>query len=615
MTSLKIPAETAGNREGFRIKYFKMKNTEYIIILIVLTIIGGCNKKEPRRLNPEKPNIVIVLTDDQGIGDIGYNGNPYIKTPTLDKLASQSTRLTSFYVSPVCAPTRACLMTGKFYERTGVYDTYNGGATMAAEEITMAEIFSENNYITGIFGKWHLGDNYPYRPIDQGFDESLIHKAGGMGQPGDFVNFRAGDSAYFNPVLYKNEELIKTSGYCTDVFTNGAIDFIKENKDSPFLLYVSYNAPHTPLQLPGEYYDLYKDISFDINSFATIDSAVENMSRRDVESARRVYGMVTNIDDNISRILKTLEEEGLSDNTIFVFFTDNGPQQNRYRMGLRGRKGTVYEGGIKVPCMIYYPSVFEEGAQIETPLAHIDLLPTLMDLCRINSPAISQMNGKSFVPVLEGKDSYFYSRPVFGEWVRGFPVKYRNTWAMQGDFKLVGNTGYDAAIQDFELFNISDDSEEKENLISSKKDVAAELKQKLNNWYDKNYRGKNYQDVHPVFVGTKHENPVFLNRNDAKGEPIWTEEEIYAYWDIKVVEEGTYHISAEFIKEIETPGNLMVKMYPLQFQKAYNEAPLLNAEIDNINLSKGDYKLEVYFETTRGKRIFPLVVSLNRKDI
>jgi arylsulfatase A-like enzyme len=206
------------------------------------------------------PNVILIITDDQGYGDLGITGNSLIKTPYIDRFAKQSLQFSDFHVSPVCAPTRSSLMTGRYSLRTGIRDTYNGGATMASSEITIAEILKQAGYRTGLFGKWHLGDNFPSRPMDQGFDESLMHLSGGMAQVGDVTTYFQKDSSYFNPVLWKNGHKESFKGYCSDIFAANAIQFIEKNKSNPFFCYLSFNAPHTPLQVP-EYYDqMYKNV-------------------------------------------------------------------------------------------------------------------------------------------------------------------------------------------------------------------------------------------------------------------------------------------------------------------------------------------------------------------
>ena len=232
-----------------------------LFILFYIIALVSCQQSTNQNISPnELPNIILIYTDDQGYGDIGYNGNPYISTPNLDSLAQSGIIFDNFYVAPVCAPSRASLLTGRNSIKTGVFDTWNGGAIMAQSEITMAEIFKKHGYRTGVFGKWHLGDNYPSRAMDQGFDISLVHKGGGIGQPGDPDNFFARDSSYFNPIVHRNGIPEKSTGYCSDVFTDGLIDFIEKKEEAPFFAYLAFNAPHDPLQLPQAYHDMYKGL-------------------------------------------------------------------------------------------------------------------------------------------------------------------------------------------------------------------------------------------------------------------------------------------------------------------------------------------------------------------
>ena len=599
----------------------KFSKAHHLIFLIVLsqTFLFSCMQNEDRESSkPDHPNVILIMTDDQGIGDFGFNGNPYVNTAHLDRLASESLNLTNFYVSPVCAPTRASLMTGRYSERTGVYDTYNGGAIMSQEEVTIAEILRDSGYKTGIFGKWHLGDNYPYRPIDQGFDEALVHRGGGIGQPGDFANYFAKDSSYFNPVLFHNGVPTKTTGYCSDVFSNAAMDFIKDHhaseNDNPFFVYLSFNAPHTPLQLPQEYYDMYREIEeFDVNAFAMEDEAVPDMSERDVEAAKRVYGMVTNIDDNIGKLMEVLKNENLEQNTIVVFLTDNGPQQVRYKLGLRARKSSVYSGGVRVPCLIRYPQRFQQKFEMNTRLAHIDLLPSILDLCGVSQPE-HMIDGHSFINMNEDGANAFSDRTLFFEWGRGFPVKYRNFAAIQGEFKLVGNTEADSDIDEFELYHLTTDPYEKINRIENDIDIASGLKQKMDSWYDEILTEKNNTSILPAYIGSEYENPTVLNRNDAKGTPVaWGRDNVLGYWDVKVLEQSNYDISLHFIDTISEQGNLHLKLYPHNFvQKNAMISDVLGFK--NLNLQQGDFKLEAFYRTAKGRYIFPLYVTLQKRD-
>lgn len=588
-----------------------------IIFGSLVTLYSCTNIESNDVVKQDRPNVILIMTDDQGIGDFGFMGNPYVKTPNLDQLAAESLNLTNFYVSPVCAPTRASLMTGRFYERTGIYDTYNGGAIMSQDEVTIAEVLSENGYRTAIFGKWHLGDNYPYRPIDQGFQEALVHRGGGMGQPGDYPNFFAGDSSYFNPTLFHNGIPEKRKGYCSDVFSSAAIEFIKDHKasgsDQPFFVYLPYNAPHTPLQLPQEYYDMYKDVEFDIDAFEVRDDAVERMTEQDIESAKRVYGMVTNIDDNIGLIMDVLEQENLEKNTIVVFLTDNGPQQVRYKLGLRERKSSVYSGGVRVPCLIRYPEKYQPNDEMDIRLAHIDLFPSILNLCGIEQPN-HQIDGRNFVDLNEEELTNFTERTFLYEWGRGFPVRYRNFAAIQGDFKLVGNTGLNSEIGEFELYNLSSDPYEKSNLINENTAKASGLKNSMDAWYWEIINEKNNNRVFPAYIGSENENPAVLNRNDAKGTPVaWRQEDVLGYWDVKVVQDARYDVTLRFISPIEEPGNIHLKLYPQYFVQE-NDEPSDRLTFENIELKMGECRLEAYYRTNTGRLIFPLYVSILKLD-
>ena len=261
------------------------------MLLLVLSLITACTAShEESGLNP--PNILLIMTDDQGYGDIGFHGNPLIRTPVMDSLARKGTRIDPFYVSPVCAPTRSSLMTGRFHLRTGVYDTYNGGALMSPEEVTLPEVLSAHGYYTGMIGKWHLGDNYPMRPQDQGFQYALIHRGGGIGQPGDdFGNYTRGDSAYFDPYLWENGKRIRKYGYCSDIFTDQAIEFLRQHhatqEEKPFFLYLAYNAPHTPLQLPEKYREEYGRLEMKAEDFMVSGDNLASMNASDLQDARR----------------------------------------------------------------------------------------------------------------------------------------------------------------------------------------------------------------------------------------------------------------------------------------------------------------------------------------
>jgi arylsulfatase A-like enzyme len=557
------------------------------------------------------PNVILIITDDQGYGDLGFHGNPHVQTPVLDQLAGESLRLNQFYVSPVCAPTRSSLLTGRYSLRTGVRDTYNGGATMATEEVTLAEILKDAGYRTGIFGKWHLGDNHPSRPQDQGFDESLIHLAGGMGQPGDFTTYFQMDSSYFDPVLWRNGEQKAYKGYCSDIFTDGALDFLAKGSDQPFFLYLSFNAPHTPLQVPQAYYEKYKDID-PASGFEGDPRPFLEMSEKDKEDARKVYGMVSNIDDNVGRLLQHVDELGLRENTIVIFMTDNGPQQRRYNAGMRGLKSHVFRGGIRVPFFIKWPEVLQGNKEINTPLAHIDVVPTLTEICQAKLPEDRVIDGKSFYALLKGDSTNsFDERPLFFYWTRKYPELYNNIAWQKGKYKLVGRTGYDAPIENFELYDINKDEFELHNIVHDHLSLAMKMKDEMDQMLQELLDSPHLTNPPKVAIGTGHENPVFLNRNDAGGQRgIWTQEEAHGSWKVSI-SEGMYKLRFKFIRPIQGRGKMLLEANHQIYQTATIDMDGDTLEMDEVYFTDMETDLIPHFEIG-GKHIFPLWVEIER---
>lgn len=577
----------------------------------LLFLLASC---DPTGMNEVPPNIVIIITDDQGWGDLGFHGNPDIQTPNLDQLAQESVRLTSFYVSPVCAPTRSSLMTGRYSLRTGVHDTYNGGATMASEEVTLAEMLKQKAYQTGMFGKWHLGDNYPSRPHDQGFDYALYHRSGGMSQVGDITTYFKYDSAYFDPVLLENGKPIQKQGYCSDIFTDQAIDFIKTNVNNPFFVYLSFNAPHTPLQLPMEYDTMYKDLEINAENYPSFERSFPNMTDKNISDAKKVYGMVSNIDDNVGRLLNQLEQLQLEENTLVIFMTDNGPQQRRYTGGFRGTKGTVYEGGTRVPFFLRYPKKMFTNREVSQSFAHIDVAPTILDICGIRSKSQLKMDGISFLPNLVGISTEAVERPIFTYWQRGIEEPYRNVAVRKGDFKLVGQTDYQADISEFELFNIKEDEGELNNLVDAMPEKATELKAAFDDWYSEVIESPHLKNPPLIVIGNEAENPVILNRNDAKGNwGVWAEEDIYAYWNVAVENEGIYDITLHFKTQPNTSGRAVIRMGNVQ-RTIKVEQPNQKITLTDIKLPTYQGMFEAVYLKDRGskRKILPFYIEIEK---
>ena len=558
----------------------------------------------------DRPNVILIITDDQGHGDLGFHNNPHVQTPVLDELARNSIRFTNFHVSPVCAPTRASLMTGRYSLRTGVRDTYNGGAILSTNEYTIAEMFNDHGYSTGIFGKWHLGDNYPSRPKDQGFQESVIHLSGGMGQVGDFTTYYQKDSSYFDPVLWHNGVQEQYQGYCSDIFTEEAIKFVGNEHEQPFFCYLSFNAPHTPLQVPNSYYQMYAEI--DPSEKFSIEDRVPEMNEKAKEDARKVYAMISNIDTNVGKLLEALETLKIRENTIIVFMTDNGPQQVRYTSAMRGRKGSVYNGGTRVPFFVNLPQL-NKGIEVSELAAHIDILPTLAEICKIDLNYPNPIDGQSLQPLLVGGEISQKDRSLFSYWTRKYPELYFNMSLHKGDYKLVGRTSYDAKISDFQLYHMDNDPLETNNLINEKKDIGLDLKVELDQIYTDLIRSPNLLEPPYIEIGSEFENPTILNRNDAGGERgIWAQEEIFGQWRVKV-NQGKYRIKLKMIKPISGEGYVLLEVGKLALRKSIAMSDEDEIILNDVAMEEfiGNFTPTVFID---GRRIFPFWVSFELLD-
>lgn len=494
------------------------------------------------------PNVLIVITDDQGFGDLGAHGNPILRTPNLDAFAKQSVWLKNFYVSPVCSPTRSSLLTGLYNYRTGVVDTYIGRSLMRPGVKTLAEYLAAAGYRTGLFGKWHLGDNFPLRPEDRGFQETLWSQGGGLAQPSDHPDTNPA-TAYFDPILKRNGKELRTKGYCTDVFTDAALAFVTANNEMPFFAYVAFNAPHAPHQVPENFSNHYAKLDLGEKSFPKIGHPWTQPERARVETAK-IYGMIENIDSNFGRLMAALAELKLAENTIVIFLTDNGPFGIRYNAGLRDRKGTVYEGGIRVPCYIRWPANFKGGREITVPLAHIDISPTILAACGVK--ADTSFDGRNFLPFLQGQ-SEWPERNLFFQWHRGnVPERYRSFAARGPQFKLVQATSTAEGAKwtpKFELFDIVADPFEMKDLAAEKPKEVAKLKAAYETWFaDVTKAGF---DPPRIVVGSKKENPVRLSRQDWRGPKAGWAADSIGHWEIELEKPGRYRITARSREEFD----------------------------------------------------------------
>jgi arylsulfatase A-like enzyme len=583
-----------------------------LIVLILIFLFCPLNGQSKIKSN-NKPNVILILTDDQGYGDLGYHKNPDIKTPTLDAFASESIGLNNFYVSPVCSPTRASLLTGRYNIRTGVFDTFSGGSIMASSEITIAELLKDSGYRTGHFGKWHLGSNYPSRPQDQGFETSVWNTGGAIGSSGDPFNYYKKDSSYFNPVLWKNGKKYQSTGYCTDVWTDEAIQFIQDNRNAPFFMYLAYNAPHKPLQLPQAYYEQYKGKEINEEYYRNEGFYVHGMTEKDKEDARKVYGMVTNIDDNLNRLFKELKKHKLYDNTIIIFMTDNGPAQYRYTGGFKGKKSLVQEGGIHVPFYIKLPKGMKKVKEIDERFAHIDVLPTIANLCDIQINADLEIDGVSMVPYLSAPISQNLERPLFFEWQRSYPEKYKNIAVIKNGFKLIGNTQEDALISEFELYNLNEDPYEAEDIINKQLNVSNELKSEIDRWYDDIMRSPNIIDLPRIIIGNEQETTTMLNRNEARGiQEIRDQEAMHVSWDVLIENAGDYKVSCYFVNKLEHEGKLYFRIGNKNVSMENKNTGIEKLVFDTVLLEEGKFTIDSWYSISITSYLTPFYLEIEK---
>lgn len=500
------------------------------------------------------PNVIIVMTDDQGYGDLSCHGNPILKTPQLDRLHSESVRFTDFHVSPFCTPSRAALMTGNYAGYTGAFRTSSGRSMMHRDQKTVANHFANAGYVTGMVGKWHLGDNAPHRPQDRGFQDVVWHRCGGVGQASDYWG-----NDYFDDTYERNGKFEKFEGYCTDVWFREAIRFVEENREKPFFLYLALNAPHGPYLVPKEWAEPY-------------------VGNRDVPNAN-FYGMIANVDHNMGLLRSKLREHNLTENTILIFMTDNGTAAGfvldrsdpnygpldslpvrGYNAGMRGRKSSVYDGGHRVPFFIHWPKGgLTGGRDIDTLAAHIDVLPTLVDLCSIPIPQDDEPHGVSLKPVLEGsehpwKRGHLVEQYLGGPYGNALPPKpYEYSVVMTERWRLV-NSGKQR------LFDMRADFTQTKNVAAQHPDVVAELRTLYEPFWEQ---------VSPrltpvrIDLGNASDNPTVLCSQDwhlPSGNPPWNFRiisklpKVTGPWMVHVNRAGRYRITLrQFPKEADKP--------------------------------------------------------------
>ena len=526
-----------------------MRLTEFGIgraaLAVGLLAAAGCSAP-----TDDRPNIILVITDDQGYGDIGAHGNTKIRTPNLDALHAESVRLTNFHVDPTCSPTRSALVTGRYSSRTGVWHTIMGRSIVHRDETTFADVLAGAGYDTAFFGKWHLGDTSPYRPIDRGFREAVYHGGGGVGQTPDYWG-----NDYFDDTYWHNGVPTPYEGYCTDVFFDNALRFVDEQVaqgEGPFFIYLSTNAPHGPFLVDESYSRPYAEMGVP-------------------EPMDKFYGMIENIDDNMGRLVAKLGEHGIADNTLLVFMTDNGtaagvtnthPTQRvgstnpgllrraeqeeeagawqGFNAGMRGRKGSEYDGGHRVPFLVRWPAGGLGAARdIGNLAAHIDVLPTFADIAGAGGGDELDWDGASLLPLLRGESWSDRTLVVHSQRIR-YPERWRKSSVMTEQHRLVNGE---------ELFDIKADPGQIEDIAGGEPEIVASLREAYDAWWDR-IDDRFEEHVH-LDIGSDAENPARITAHDwlppDDSTPVpWNQRHVQqapavnGTWNVNVTQAGTY---------------------------------------------------------------------------
>lgn len=520
-------------------KYYKI--FIFFIFSNLIAVLPACISSLNR--NPrEKPNVVVILTDDQGWGDLSFHGNTNLSTPNIDRLAGSGTSFDRFYVCPVCSPTRAELLTGRYHPRSGVYSTSEGGERMDADETTIAEVFKASGYATAAFGKWHNGMQYPYHPNARGFDEYYGFCSGHWGN-------------YFSPMLEHNGKIVKGNGFIIDDLTDHALDFIDQNSYRPFFLYIPYNTPHAPMQVPDIFWNRLKDKELSMRN--------RDAEREDVMFTKAALAMCENIDYNVGRIMDKLAETGLEENTIVVYLSDNGPNSWRWNDGMKGRKGSTDEGGVRSPFFIRWKGMIKAGGEIKDIAAAIDLLPTLAALAGIEVTGTKPLDGISLKSLILDGENPDPERIIFSHWAGRVSARSQL-------YRLDNNE---------ELFNMTEDPGQYNNIAEQHPEIAQRMAQARNDWkqsvlselpekderaFPIGYPGSKYTQI-PARDGIAHGNIKRSNRwPNCSYFTNWKNTGDMITWNVEVPEPGDFQVTLYYTCPQEDIGS--------EFQLSFNES-------------------------------------------
>lgn len=501
-----------------------------IFCIVCAMALAGCATDEVA----EQPNVIIILTDDQGWGDLSVHGNTNISTPNIDELSASGASLDNFYVCAVCSPTRAELLTGRYSFRGGVQSTGGGGERLDMDETTIAEVFGAAGYRTAAYGKWHNGMQYPYHPNGRGFE--------------DYYGFCSGHwGHYFSPMLEHNGSIVQGEGYLIDDFTDHGLAFMEENKDEPFFLYLPFNTPHTPFQVPEEYWDRYRDKEIEMLS---------EKENEDINQTRAALALCENIDWNVGRIVDKTRELGIDENTIIIYFCDNGPNTWRWNGGMKGKKGAVDEGGVRSPMFIKWPRKIEAGKKVERVVSVIDLLPTLGEMAGINYETEYSLDGISMKNTILEDESDWEDRFLLNYW--------RGSLSIRSQKYRLGPAGG--------LYDIEADRGQKQDLSEELPEVKKQMEAAAADFQKQIEQELPREDLRPFYLGhsslkytqipardaTAHGNIKRSNRYpNCSFFTNWTSLEDSLSWQVEVPEAGKFRVQLYYTCPEGDEGSLV----------------------------------------------------------
>ncbi len=584
---------TSGCRRTFP-RHLLHRITTHAVFAIVVLFAQLLYKPLLKAESSDRPNIVLILADDQGWGDLSLHGNPNLSTPNIDSLARDGAEVEHFYVCAVCSPTRAEFLTGRYHSRMGVYSTSSGGERFSADEQTIAEVFKTAGYATAAYGKWHSGMQYPYHPNARGFD--------------DYYGFCSGHwGDYFSPMLEHNGEIVKGNGFLVDDLTDHAIDFISEHQKSPFFVYLPYNTPHAPMQVPDPFWNKFKDKPL------VSDPAKENAKGQDDNHTRAALAMCENIDFNVGRVLTHLQNTGLADNTIVVYFSDNGPNGFRFNGGMRGRKGSTFEGGLRSPLVIRYPAKIKPGTEVKQISAAIDLLPTLADLAGVSLASPKPLDGRSMAGLLRGEESTDKDRLIFSAWNGNASLRSQR-YRMQ---------------KRGPIYDIQSDPRETDDLREKQPVLAKRLDNVMERFITElEPRKSDAQEDRPITVGHPDAKTDQLPARDAepRGGVVrscrhpncsfmehWVDTKGEIVWDVEVLSEGDHEVTMYYACKNGSEGSVIqLSLGEEKLQVTISEphdVPLTGMENDR------DLRTESYVKDWREMKIGTLHLTPGRKAL